>query len=293
MLSNLQTIHTPESIEEARALLERPDVRTMPLYGGPELFDDLARAAEMEEAVSLAGLGLDGVNFEPKSDLHIGALVTLAGLWEREPFIRQYRALPWELRIHTTGALRDAVKRTYSLNLRSMWTYGAVVAHGGAELPLLVVLVALNAHVGLAGKIAIPLEQYLLKRALTDIVTSVVVPMGDEMWESAPVHYDAVGRTPADAPIVCAAARAALDESGQVRQISLALGGVEKTAARAVQAEKALLGRMPDEAALEASLKTLDALEPPADFRGSTEYRREMAKVLARRVLRRALETKK
>jgi CO/xanthine dehydrogenase FAD-binding subunit len=70
-------------------------------------------------------------------------------------------------------------------------------------------------------------------------------------------------RTRADRPIVAAVARRTPD--GQRR---LALTGVA--------AVPVLVAPTPDAA---------DGLEPPGDFRGSTEYRRALAGVLARRAL--------
>ncbi|MCZ7543715.1 MAG: FAD binding domain-containing protein [Anaerolineae bacterium] len=232
MLPKLETVHEPESVSAALKLLARPGVRMMPLYGGPELFDDLQVAAEVEEVILLAGLGLDQVHAEPGSDWRIGAMVTLAALPEAEAFSRQYRALPWVLRMDTRAALFEAMERAYPLNLRAMWTFGAVVAHAGASSPLLVTLLALDAQVEVAGEGATSLAQYLPRRARTDLVTAVVLPFGGEAQESAPVAYEAVARTPADAPIVCAAARVVV-EDGAVKAAWLALGGAVGTAIRA------------------------------------------------------------
>ena len=70
-----------------------------------------------------------------------------------------------------------------------------------------------------------------------------------------------VARTPADTPIVAAVGRR--DEEGNVR---MALCGV---------ADIPILVD-PDE---------IENVDPPADFRGSAEYRRQMAGVLGGRVL--------
>ncbi len=68
------------------------------------------------------------------------------------------------------------------------------------------------------------------------------------------------GRTPADVPIVAAVGR----HNGDT--LLLALTGVASTP------------RLVDQTDIEA-------LEPPADFRGSAEYRRHLAAVLIRRVV--------
>jgi CO/xanthine dehydrogenase FAD-binding subunit len=264
MLPKMQTFHEPETIDEALALLARPDVRTLPLYGGPELFDDLGVAAEVEAVVSLEGLGLDAV-----TELRVGAMVPLSSL--------------------PKGALLAAAERSYSLNLRNIWTVGAVVVHGGASLPLLVTLLALDAQVEIAREGEAPITDYLPRRALTDLVIGVVLPGGTKDQESAKMAYEAVARTPSDEPIVCAVARVVTADE-KVASVALALGGVAQTAIRAGDVEAALTGKPATTESIEAALGALDALEPPADFRGSSEYRREMAKVTARRALLRALE---
>ena len=155
MLPRLKSFHKPKTINEALKLLARPGIRTLPLYGGPELFDNLAAAAEMEEVVSLAGLNLDRVSDED-GWLRLGAMTPLA-------------ALP-------DGDLATAAARAYPLNLRQMWTVGAVVAHGGASSPFLVTLLALGARVEVAGQEEQDLSEYLPRRAATDLVAAVIVP---------------------------------------------------------------------------------------------------------------------
>lgn len=286
MFPKLQTVHKPGSEKEALALLAREGVRIMPLYGGPELFDKLDVAAEVDEVVSLAALGLDEI--QPLEDAAIGAMVPLRGLRGNEVFNRVYRALPRQLRMHAWPAVFDAAERSYPLNLGNMWTVGAVVAHAGASSPFLVTLLALGALVEVAGKRRLPLADYLPRRALTDLITGVALPMGTEKEESVGIVFEEVARTPKDEPIVCAAARAVV-EDGVITSVRLALGGVAPAAIRAAGIEAALAGKPANAESIDAALSALDGLQPPADFRGSTEYRREMAKVLARRALLRAL----
>ncbi len=288
MLPRLKTVHKPKTIDEALKLLARPGIHTLPLYGGPELFDDLHVAAEVEEVVSLAGLGLDRAEVEPGSAWRVGAMVTLAALPECEPFQRQYRAYPWQLRVHTQAALFEAAERAYPLNLRNLWTFGAVVAHGGASSPLLVTLLALDAQVEFASEGGMPLVDYLPRRAPTDLVAAVVLPYGGEAQESAAVTYADVARTPSDEPIVCAAARVVVSD-GVFKAAWLALGGAAATAIRAGGVEAALVGKPATAATVGAALGALERLQPPADFRGSTEYRRAMAAVTARRALLRTI----
>lgn len=289
MLPKLQDFYKPETIQEARELLERPDIHTIPLYGGPELFNDLTTTREVEAVISLAGLGLDEVT-EVSGGLHIGAMVTLAALPESQFFRVALRDLSDRpAGVLNIEALLSAAEQTYSLNLRSMWTLGAVVAHGGPASPLLVTLIALNARVELAGDALVPIGHYLFRRARTDLITKVILPTGNNF---GPVAYEAVARTPADEPIVCAAVRVRLGSGTpeQIHAISAALGGVDKTPVQAGEVEQTLQSGPATTEAVETAITKLDTLKPPGDFRGSSEYRREMAKVVMRRALHQALD---
>ena len=82
---------------------------------------------------------------------------------------------------------------------------------------------------------------------------------------------------------VCAALEL---ENGVVRSAAIALGGVGETAKRAAKAEALLSGqRMSDELIESAGREALKGMEPLSDYRGSAEYRREMARVLTARAL--------
>jgi carbon-monoxide dehydrogenase medium subunit len=71
----------------------------------------------------------------------------------------------------------------------------------------------------------------------------------------------------------------------------VALTNVGPVPVHAVSAEGHLAGKQPDGAALaEAARLAAQAATPSADRRGSVEYKREMARVMAVRALGRAVE---
>jgi len=158
--------------------------------------------------------------------------------------------------------LRDLAKREAPNTLRNAATVGGTVAGADPESELLAGLLAFDATVTVARSAdteSIPLSDLLADRSRLEagIITSVTVDVGGD------ATADRTGRTPADRPIVMAVARRA--EDGSLR---LALTGIGDTPAL-------------------VEMDALDDLEPPADFRGSTEYRRELAGVLARRAMTR------
>lgn len=140
---------------------------------------------------------------------------------------------------------------------RNMSTIGGTIATADPESELYAGLLVYEAAVTVQSSVGaqtIPLAGFQLPAGA--LITAVTIRSGGQ------AAAERVARTPADQPIVAVVGRR--DEAGRMR---LAVCGV---AGRPVLVE-------PEKVAL---------LEPPADFRGSAEYRREMAAVLTARVLR-------
>ncbi len=160
----------------------------------------------------------------------------------------------------TPPLLAELARREGPNTFRNAATIGGTVAAAHPESELLVGLLVHDATITVnSGNDEISVSAIMADRSLLDraIITSVSVQIGGE------TAADRTGRTPADAAIVAAAAR--LTPTGDLR---VALAGV---AATPVLVD-------PDD---------LDSLHPPADFRGSSEYRLELARVLTGRVVAR------
>jgi CO/xanthine dehydrogenase FAD-binding subunit len=158
------------------------------------------------------------------------------------------------------GVLADLARRDAPNTIRNAATVGGTIGTADPESQLLVGLVAFGATVTVARSGST--TDHALDDILDDpqllsgaIITSVGVPSGG--FATA----DRTARTPMDQPIVTAVAHRASDGS-----IVLAMSGV---ASHAVTVD-------PDR---------IDDLDPPPDFRGSSEYRSHLAAVLAERVL--------
>jgi CO/xanthine dehydrogenase FAD-binding subunit len=94
-----------------------------------------------------------------------------------------------------------------------------------------------------------------------------------------------LGRTPSDTPIVAALASVDMDK-GIVQRARLALVGVWREAVQLAQATEKLVGEALTEEAIETIVSALgEEVHPRDNYLGSTNYRREMAQVLARRAL--------
>ena len=141
--------------------------------------------------------------------------------------------------------------------LRNAATIGGTVAASEPDSELLTALLALHAQIDVAtadGPRRVDLGGFY-EVDVPAVIVSIEVPTGGQ------TVAERTGRTPMDRPIVCAVAHRSAD--GDLR---LALGGV---------APRPVLVDPTD----------VSQLDPPGDFRGSSEYRRHLASVLTERAL--------
>ncbi|MCP4306497.1 MAG: hypothetical protein GY788_16845 [bacterium] len=158
----------------------------------------------------------------------------------------------------TPPLLTALAKREGPNTLRNVSTVGGTVAEGNPESELLAGLLVHEALVTVAdssGSRDLALEDLLADFSVLDraVVTTVTVAIGGA------TAAERTGRTPADTSIVAAAGR--IVATG----LRIALTGVAATPVL-------------------VSVDSVSSLDPPADFRGTSEYRRQLAEVLVRRV---------
>ncbi len=266
---NLRQIHRPISIEEAIQLLQQPG--TVVLAGGSGL--QAAAPRDVQAVVDLSGLKLSYIR-EDNGSVSIGATTALSELNE-SPI----------LRATANGIVAQAAHRSAASVLRHQATAGGTLITEPDGI-LAVALLALDAKVTVVRKDTrtvsladfLSMREHLLNMAL---LIEITVPIGN-----ARASLQTVARTPSDRPIVSVAAAARV-ESGVVSEVQIALGGVAAYAVRAGKAEQILKGQPVTDAVIEqAARASAEDLSPQGDFRGSAEYRREMAVVLTRRALK-------
>lgn len=241
----INAYHRPQTVDEALRLLTRPNVSSVVIAGGTYLTPRLPEDADA--VVDLQALGLTGIS-AGAGRASLGAMTTLQAVVDHPD-------LP--------PLLRDAARREGPNTFRQAGTVGGAIAAPSQESEFVAALLVLEAQVtvqNLAGSQTIALSELLadMPTALGGgIITTVSLTTGGA------TAAERVARTPADTPIVAALARR--DTAGSIR---LALVGVAAT--------PILVDPVTDVKA---------AVNPPADFRGSTEYRRQMAATLAKRVI--------
>ncbi len=151
--------------------------------------------------------------------------------------------------------VRQMTLREGANTFRHMGTVGGVVATADPESELYATLLVHEATVttqSSSGEVRVPLAEFVAEGGV--LITTVTIQRHGQ------TASDRVARTPADRPIVAVVGRRVGDG------VLLAACGVAK---------RPLL--------IEAD--EIDQLNPPADFRGSSGYRREMTAVLVGRVL--------
>lgn len=232
----IKAYHRPNTLEDALRLQARSGIKTALLPGYDALIDDT-----IDEVVDLQALPLRGIH-SSEDTLTLESLVTLQQ-------IAEHAEVPdW---------LRQLTREEEPSTLRNMRTVASVVLGPNAESLLLAALLAADTQLQiqtLTGSHDVPLSSWLAAPADG-------FPVRVTLAVDTQVAVAKVARTPADKPIVAAAARRGPD--GYIR---LALSGVAPTPILVHQSE-------------------MDALVPVSDFRGSAQYRKEMAAVLSQRVL--------
>ena len=208
----------------------------------------LLNASEDKEPlhfVDLQGLALKGTE-RSNGKLTIGSMMTLDEIMKNSD-------CPDSIRLSSRSELPST--------LRTLATIGGTVASGDSDSQLIASLLVHDAEVTILNSDSeesnVPLQEVLSESngSETQLILSIVLdPDGECVLE-------ATGRTPADTPIVSVTARRCSDGD------RMAVTGVASTPVL-VDPENPTV-----------------SLQPPSDFRGDSEYRMHLVKILASRAL--------
>jgi carbon-monoxide dehydrogenase medium subunit len=180
--------------------------------------------------------------------------------------------------------------------VRNRATLGGNLANGDPANDGPAIALALGAELvakGRSGERAIPANRFYKSLYTTDlendeILIEIRIPAPPARSGGA---YRKLKRKTGDFAAAAVAVQLSLNPNGTVAQAGIALTNAGPTPIEAVQAMKFLQANAPDEDVISRTAAlTGQAAEPSADRRGSVEYKREMARVLAGRALRAALE---
>ncbi len=239
-----------------------PEVKT---YHRPRRIEEVLKALVQKgrSAAILAG----GTGLVPSLDDDVTDLIDLQSLGLDQIEISQDRATVGAMtRLRSIvendalpAVIRRAAKYEGPNTLRNAATIGGSIVGGDYESELCAALLAFEAMVTVqtpGESCELPFEEFLASVFEDGVVTNVSFGL------SGAAAHERVARTPADKPIVAVVGRR--DGGGDIR---LAFCGLAERPVLLTRAE-------------------LQEVVPPADFRGSSAYRKAVAIVLADRVTR-------
>lgn len=277
--------HAPTSLDEVFGLLDQygDDARVM--AGGTALVIQMKqRLSQPSHVVGLRRVGgLNSIEKTPEG-VRIGALCTQRQV-ENSPLIGEEFPL-----------LADTFRKVATPRIRNMATIGGGLVNGDPNQdppPSLIALGASAVMTSKKGDRVVALEELFIDYYETDVqpgevLTSVLVPRAPS--GSGSVYLKFLPRTADDYGTVSVAAVVSREQNGDCKDIRIVLGSVGVTPIRAKQAEDALRGKpLTDENIRAAAALVKDAVDPLEDFRGSAEYKTDMAEVFARRAVEQAM----
>jgi carbon-monoxide dehydrogenase medium subunit len=265
-------------------LAEREDAK--PLAGGQSLIPAMNfRLAAPAALVDLNGITeLDGIAAS-NGGLRIGALTRQAAV-ERHPLV-------WE----RAPLLAEAMPHLAHPQIRNRGTVGGSLAHADPAAELPAVMVALGAELELQGASGIrrlAAEDFftgLFATALQpgELITAIEIPA---LPSRSGWAFEEFARRRGDYALVGVAVLLSLDAADRCAAARIAMLSVGDGPVLATRTMELIRGSALDEASIREAAELVATLEivPPSDIHASEAYRRQLARVLTRRALARAVE---
>src|SRR5687767_4039659 len=276
----------PESVQGAVTLLAAANGDARVLAGGTDLLVQM-RAEVVDPAliVDIKKIRETRTITEDKGGWRIGAAVTGAELKEH-PRLKQV----WP-------GVVEAANLIGSTQVQGRATLGGNLCNGSPaadSVPALIAAGAVATIAGPKGRRDLPVEDVMLgprKLALTrgELVVSFLLPARPKGSSDAYLRF--IPRTEMDIAVVGAGVSLTADGAGTITAARVSLGAVAARVLLVAEAAQAIIGSRLDEAAqerLQAAARA--ACRPIHDKRGTTEFRIEVAGVLARRAALIALD---
>ena len=272
--------YAPESLNEALQVLAQHGEAARPLAGGQSLVPmmnfRLARPALLIDLNNLRELSFLKVEY---GELRIGAMTRQRAL-ERSPMV----AAGWPL-------LKEAARHIGHIHIRNRGTIGGSIAHAypSAELPL--VMMALDASFLLRsteGERIVPARDFFV-----DVMTTVLEPSEllveirvPQVKSRTGWGFQEVSRRHGDFALAAVAGVISLRDDRSIDKVRLVFTGAKPHFPKKADS---FIGQKPDRTLFSSIAATAAAeLDTESDIHASSEYRREVSQVLARRVLEEA-----
>ncbi len=278
---------TPKTVEEALALLSQYKEDSKVIAGGQSLLIPMKQGLVAPKyLIDIKGISsLDYISFDENDGLKIGSLTTHRAV-EQSPVIRK-----------RFGLLSEMESKVASVQTRNWGTIGGNLCHSDPAGDPVPVLIALNGTVKMVssrGERTISVEDFS-----TDYFETVLEPdeiLAEIQVPDLPPHtgnaYIKFTKREGDMAIVGTTVSITLDsKNGICKDVRIVLGAIAPVPMRAREAERVLVGKEINNKLLEkAANAASEEASPVSDIHASEEYRKELVKVLVKRVGREALE---
>jgi carbon-monoxide dehydrogenase medium subunit len=300
----------PRNLNEVFSILNEKPEKALIVAGGTDVMVMIhQKRISPEVLVSLRGIeGLDRI--EEREGLSIGPLVTHRAIEKSERIRREY------------SALTDAVDVLGSIQIRNVATVAGNICTAAPSADTAPPLLTLGAQVKLKSATSertVPLENFFTGPGKTvrqpgEVLTEIALPK--PLPHTGSAYWKHQRRQALDLPIIGVAVLLSLDRSRvecfdlfrQPSPISTLLHGLEKeevvckevriglgvaapTPMRAMKAEALLRGKkLSDELMDEVAETAAQEAQPRDSIRGEAWYRKEMIRVLVKRMAMRSIE---
>ena len=277
--------HAPTSLKQVFELFDRYADDARVIAGGTSLVIQMKqRLTQPSHVIGLKGI--DSLNSIESTlgGIKIGALCTHRQI-ENSMLIAD--SLP---------LLVDTFRKVATPRIRNMATIGGGLVNGDPAQDPPPSLIALGASAVLTsqtGERTVRIEDLFIDYYETDvrpgeILTSVLVPNAPA--GSGWAYLKFLPRTADDYGTVAAASVISKEPDGTCKDVRIVLGSAGVTPIRAIDAEDALRGeQLTDENIRAAAAMVRNSVDPLDDFRGSAEYKTDMAEVFSRRAVEQAI----
>lgn len=271
----------PTSLEEACQSLSQSASEARLIAGGVALMVLVRHQIFFPtRLISLKRIpGLDGIAFDEKEGLSIGALVTHAQV-ESSPIVRQHYP-----------ALAQCVHHVGNLRVRNMGTLVGDLCQADNHsdpAPLLGVLGAKVRARSLRGERLLSMAEFHVDIYETgvkedEIVTEIVIPPPAPQARTAYLRFS--GNSPIDWPIL-GVAGSLIREDGRCQDLKISVGSLAAVPMSFETECEALRGKKLTAAAIKKFARACaGAIEPIPDARGSEWYKKQVAEVYIRRTI--------
>ncbi len=277
----------PRTLDEAMEYLAEYSLEAKALAGGQSLIPTMNfRMAQPEVLIDLNKIpDLAYIRPLPEGRVSVGTMTRQRQV-ERDPIIGERAPL-----------VSETLPYIAHPQIRNRGTFGGSLAHADPSSELPAVAVALDARFRVQSKSGerwIPAGDFFVDLFTTaiepeELLVEIVLP---PLPARTGYAFHEFSRRPGDYALVGAAATVTLEDRNRCQAARLVYFSVGSGPVEAFQATTMLAGQELTAEAIQAAADTAASsdIDPPGDIHASAKYRRQLAKVLARRLLEKASE---